>query len=311
MGVSTQIIVSQIIVMFLIMALGFVLYRVKFIDKRGAAQMSDLVLYVSNPILIARALMRDFDAELLASAGWVALLSAVTLLAAMALGLVAYRDGSPHMRLGRFSVPFSNAGFIGIPLAQALAGADGVFFISVSNTVQTALMWTYGVYQISGDKKEIAPKKVLTNPAIIAMAAGLVCFATSLRPPAVVNQALDVLGSLNTGLVMMVLGAYLGQCRVAEIIKDMQIYKVSVLRLVVMPAATLALLCALNSVVALADSVQLTVLLYQSMPVAAVAALFAHRFGEDGDYATGVVAMSTLFSLATLPIILLIAGQVL
>lgn len=302
MGVSTSIVVEQIAIMFLVMAVGFVLYRADFIDDRGAAQMSDLVLYVANPVLIAQALMRGFDAALLEGALWVSVVAAVTLVLALVLGRVLYGADAVHERAGRFAILFSNAGFIGIPLAQALVGSDGVFYISVANTVQTSLMWTYGVWLVSGDRTAMSWRKVLFNPALIAMVIGLACFATSWRPPVVIDRALDVLGSLNTGLVMLVLGAYLGQCRVRAVARDGQIYKVCAARLLVMPALTLAVLAAMNALVPTSEAARLTGLLYQAMPVAAVASLFAHRFGSDSDFATGAVAMSTLCSLATLPV---------
>lgn len=303
-----SVIANQIVVMFLIMALGFVFYRTKFIDDKGADQLSDIVLYVANPILIAQALMRDFDMDLLIGAGWVALLAAVTIGLAGLLGFVVYRDGSAHFEIGRFSMLFSNAGFIGIPLALATVGQDGVFYISVANTVQTALVWTYGVLVVSGDRREVAPKKVLLNPAILALVVGLVCFLASWQPPAVISQALDTLGSLNTGLVMLVLGCYLGQSRLGELLRDVQIYKVSVLRLLAMPLITLGVLLVLARVVHLDTSVQLGVLMYQAMPVAAVASLFAHKYDHDGDFATGAVAVTTLFSLVTLPFMMLLAS---
>lgn len=290
--------------MFVLMAVGFVLYRRGFITNAGTAQMSDLVLYVANPVLIAQALMRPFEPALLAGAGWVALLAAVTLMFSVGLGLVAYRGDAPHAAVGRFAVTFSNAGFIGIPLALVVAGQDGIFYISIANTVQTALMWTYGVRLVSGSRAEASPKKVLLNPAIVAMAVGLACFFTSWEPPALVETTLDALGNLNTGLVMLALGAYLGKCRLAEVLTDMQLYKVAALRLVGMPLIAVGCLAVLSHGFVLDEAVRLSVVMYQAMPVAAAASLFANKYEEDAAFGTKVVAATTLFSLITLPLMM-------
>lgn len=308
---TAAIVAEQIVMMFLVMALGFTLYRVGFIDDRGSAQMSDIVLYVANPVLIAQALMRDFDPQILVGALTVAALALATLLISFALGLVVFRAGSAHLEVGRISLSFSNAGFIGIPLALATIGQDGVFYISVANTVQTVFIWTYGVYLISGDRAEIAPNKVLLNPVIIAMAVGLVCFAASWRPPALIMDAMDMLGDLNTGLVMLVLGAYLGQCRLGEIMRDVQVYRVAALRLVVMPLVTLAVLVAVSRLVAIDEAARMTILMYQSMPVLTLASLLAHKYGRDGAFATAVVAVTTLLSLPVLVIMMYLGGALL
>ncbi len=300
--------------MFMVLAVGFVLYRVKFLTDEGTAQMSDLVLYVANPVLIAQALMREFDMQILVGAAWTALLAAIVLAIAAALGIAAYRGGSAHWQIGRFSVAFSNAGFIGIPLAYATLGADGVFYISVANAVQTALVWSWGVWLASGDKRECSVKKVVTSPAIIGMLVGLVCFLASWEPPELVTQALDDLADLNTGLVMLVLGAHLGKCDLKELLRSAELYKASLLRLVVMPLLTTLMLCVL--VIAFgagAPSVDvlLAMVMYQGMPVAAVASLFAHKYGRDGDFGAGAVALTTLLSLVTLPCVMGVATALL
>lgn len=302
---AVAIISGQIAVMFLLMAAGFALYRVKFLNDAGVSQMSDLVLYVANPILIAEALMRPFDAVLLMDAAWVALGTAILLAASLVVIRIAYgRSRDAEADVGRFSTMFTNAGFIGIPLAQATVGPDGVSFIAVANTVQTFLIWTYGVWLYSHDRKDIEPKRVLTNPAIIAIALGLACFVSSWQPPQVVLSALDALGSLNTGLVMLALGAYLGAADLGSIMRGRASWKVSLLRLVVMLLAAVALIRVLPG----GTAASLTLVMYEAMPAAVVASLLAQRFGGNGGHAAGVVSLSTLLSLVTLPLMLLLVA---
>ncbi|MGN0071758.1 MAG: AEC family transporter [Atopobiaceae bacterium] len=262
------------------------------------------MLYVANPILIAEALMRPFDAALLLDAAWVALGTAILLAASFAVIWVAYgRSRDAVADVGHFSTMFTNAGFIGIPLAQAVVGADGVFFIAVANTVQTFLIWTYGVWLYSHDRDDIEPKRVLTNPAIIAIALGLICFVSSWQPPQIVLSALNDLGSLNTGLVMLVLGAYLGAVDLGSILRCRASWKASLLRLVAMPLAAVALVRVLLG----SAAASLMLVMYEAMPAAVMASLLAQRVGGDGEYAAGVVALSTLLSLFTLPSMLLLA----
>lgn len=304
MSGAVAIISSQIAIMFLLMAAGFALYWVKFLNDCGVSQMSDLVLYVANPILIAEALMRPFDAALLLDAAWVTLGTAILLAASFAVIRVAYgRSRDAVSDVGRFSTMFTTAGFIGIPLAQAVVGADGVFFIAVANTVQAFLIWMYGVWLYSHDGKDKELKRVLTNPAIIAVAAGLVCFAFSWQPPQIILSALDALGSLNTGLGMLVLGAYLGVSNLGSIMRSHAFWKASLLRLVAMPLVAIALVYVLPGA---SVAAALTLVMYKAMPTAVVASLLTKWCGVDGEFAAGVVALSTLLSLVTLPSMLLL-----
>lgn len=304
------VVANQVVVMFLIMALGFVLYRVRFLNRAGVSQLSDIVLYVANPAIVFTSLLRNYDPSLLVNAGYAILAAALALGASILLANLVFRDRARRLGMvSRFAVIYSNSSFIGLPLAQATLGPDCVFYMSAANLVLTVLLWTHGVWLMSGDKGEIAPKKVLTNPIILALLAGLVCFFLSWQPPEVVTQAIDSLGSLNTGLVMLVLGAYLGMCDLRRVLRDARIYAVSALRLVVVPLITMAILVLLPNV---DTNVALTVLVFESCPVGALASLFSHKYANGGeDYGTGLVALSTVFSLATIPLVLTIASAVL
>lgn len=311
MGEVVPVIAGQIFVMFVLMALGFVLYRAHFITDAGASQMSDLVLYVANPVLILQALMRPFEARVLINAAWVALI----VLISMAIGLVVARLTYPSLdkadaRLARFSVLFCNSGFIGIPLIQATLGGEYVFYMSVANSVMIAVLWSYGVWLVSGDPDDMSARKVLTNPCVLALFVGLAFFLLSYEPPKIVSDALDALANLNTGLVMLVLGAYLGECDVLKLLRDGRMYKVSLLRLVAVPGLTIVALWAFFRF--LDPGVLTTVVIYASAPVAAVASLFSHKWRkESGEFATGAVAFSTLFSLVTMPLMVALASAVL
>lgn len=306
MGSVVSIVANQVVVMFLIMALGFVLYRVHFLNKAGVSQLSDVVLYVANPAIVFTSLLRDFDPALLVNAGYAVLAAGLALAASILLANLVFRDRTRRLGMvSRFAVIYSNSSFIGLPLAQATLGPDCVFYMSAANLVLTVLLWTHGAWLMSGDKGEIAPKKVLTNPIILALIAGLVCFFLSWRPPEVVTQAIDSLGSLNTGLVMLVLGAYLGMCDLGRVLRDARTYIVSALRLVVVPLMTLLILRLLPGI---DQNVVLTVLVFESCPVGALASLFSYKYANGGeDYGTGLVAISTVLSLVTIPLVLTLA----
>lgn len=301
LGALTQ----QIVVMAAIMALGFILRKERMIDAAGTAQMSDLVLYVANPVLIAQSLMMPFEVEKLFDAAWCALATAILMgVCIAATRMIFGRDRG----VVRFAVVFSNCGFIGIPLVQSILGPEYVFYLSVCNTVSTFMLWTYGVYLISQDQTAVSLKKVACNPCIIALAIGLVCFAVSFEPPQLLDALLTPVADLNTGLVMIVLGSYLASADIRGIIKSRIIYETCALRLIAAPLALTALLMFMPLST---PTVKLTVLVTLSTPAASTTAMFAEKFGRDYRLGSGIVALSTVLSLLTMPACIYLASAVL
>ena len=102
---------------------------------------------------------------------------------------------------------------------------------------------------------------------------------------------------------MIVLGCYLAQTRLGHIIRDLRIYKVSLLRLVVSPLLCCALLWLLPAQLISAD-VKMVVLITFATPVGAMCAMLSQKYGGNYEYGAGLVSLSTLLSLATMPLML-------
>lgn len=297
--------IEQIIVMFAIMALGFCLRRTGFVTEQGTTQLSNIVLYVANPIIIMQSLMMPFDPIKLGYAGYCFALTAVIAVCSIALTRRVWHD---RRRIAQFGVIFSNCGFLGIPLVQGMIGQEYVFYLSVCNACLVAFMWTYGVWLVSGDKSQIAVKSIVLNPCIIGLVIGFVCFITSFEPPRVVDDIMTALANLNTGMVMIVLGSYLAKADIRSLLKHRLIYLVCALRLLVIPALVLA---ALTLVRVVPLEVALAVIIALATPSAAVTAMFAEKYGKDYRLGAGIVAITTLASLVTMPVFVIAAQHLL
>lgn len=297
--------VQQIVIMAVIMVIGFFLRKEGMIDKSGTSQFSDIVLYVVSPVIIVQSLMLDFTPEKLADAAVCAALTALIIGVTIALTRLIFTDAQ---NVARFGVIFSNCGFMGIPLVQGALGDEYVFYLSVCNAVSTFIVWTYGVCLMARDRGAMSLKKVAANPCIIALALGLLCFALSFRPPEIVDAAMTTIANVNTGLVMIVLGSYLASSDLRSVFRSRLIYETCALRLLAVPAILLAMLvfAPLSS-----PLVKLTVLVTLSTPAGSVTAMFAEKFGADYRLGSGIVAVSTLLSLITMPLCIIAGSAVL
>ena len=106
------IILKQIILMFIYMTIGFLLYKKKFVTKQGSKELGLILLYVILPVVIVKAYLVTFSAELLRGLALSFAASLLVLLLSMLLSRIVFRSKYP---IEQFSSAFSNAGFIGIP----------------------------------------------------------------------------------------------------------------------------------------------------------------------------------------------------
>ena len=138
-------------------------------------------------------------------------------------------------KIEKFAATFSNAGFIGIPLVQAILGNESVFYLSAYLVCFNLLSWTYGIYLLTGKKESISLKQAIINPATIGSLVGVLLFICSIKLPNVILSTLNSVGSINTPLAMIVLGVYLGQCDIKTVFLDLKVYFVSFISLVIIP----------------------------------------------------------------------------
>lgn len=302
MTLST-IVAVQVAIVFILIAVGFVLKKSRLIDENGSKQMTNILLTIVTPCVLIKSYQRDFLPEhalnLLWAAGFAVLIHVVMII----LATLIYRpDDSKRYRINIFSAVYSNCGFMAIPLLSAVLGDDGVFYGASYLAIFNICYWTHGVCLYSGGIKALSLKKAFLNPGVIGTLLSLAMFFLQIRLPNIVLSPVEYLAGLNTPLAMIVLGAYLADINLLKTLKKPAIYTVSLLRLVVFPiiAIILARLMHLNEAVATA------VLIAAACPTATVTTLFAAKFGLDAGYASEIVSFTTVLSIATIPLVMLL-----
>lgn len=304
MGGAVAALINQIVIMFILMAIGYALYRMKIIDRKGTSQMANVVIYVAYPCITLRTLMVDFDPNMIRDARFCFVFTVVVTLISIPLTRLFFKkeDG-----VARYGAIFSNSGFIGVPIVMGVFGSEYVFYLSIGVSCLTFFIWTYGVWLVSGDKSQMSLKNCITNPNLIMILVGLVCFFFSIHSPALMATILDDLGALNTGLVMLVLGAYLAQSDMRAVVTSKKAYLVSLVRLVIIPAIVVGILALFPWIDA---KIRLTMLIALGAPVASFAAILSEKYGGNYKFGIGLVTLSTILSLITMPIMLELASLV-
>ena len=271
------IIAQQVAVLFILIAVGFLCGKKGMITEHASKVMTDIVLYVVTPCVMVSAFQREFSFDTL----YIMLIAAATALIILVGSILLARLVFRTKDIGRrkvlqFAVIFSNCGFMSLPLQKELLGDDGWFFGSIFVAVFNIVVWSYGLLDMSGDRKQLSVKKILLNPGIMGAVLATVLFVCNVKLPPIIINPVTHLANLNTPIPMLVIGYYLSQASFKKAFSD----KGSYFRVMTI-AFTIA--CA--------------------APTAATTTMFAAKFDRNVDLSVSVVAATTVLSLITMPLI--------
>lgn len=300
-----QITARQTLVLFLLMAFGAGARWTRILDGQSVKKLTDFVLIIVTPCLIVTSFQRPFDTSALAGLG----IAFVSAFACHLLGILyshlGVRDRNEvRKRQLCFATAFSNAGFMGFPLEYALLGPDGVFYGSVYVVVFHLLCWTYGVWEIRGGFGDTNVALSFVNPGVVGIALGFPLFLLSWKLPGVIAEPVKTVGDLNTSLSMVVTGFHLGGARFSAALACPWTYLTLGLRHLLVPATAVAVLFLFPGI---DTTVRLATVIPAAAPVGASVTMFSVRYGLDGEFPAALVAVSTLLSILTMPVVVGIA----
>ena len=287
------IILKQTITMGLYMLMGFVLYRTGKLTKEGSRCIATMLLWLILPVVIIRSFLKPFSMDNLAALGFSFLLGGIAYVVAMVLSWLVYRKDP----LDCFSSAFSNVGFMGIPVVQSIYGPDGVALLSMFILMFNLFFFSYGVLLISGGLK--LNLKVLLNACIFSALLGLLFGVTGWRLPGPVENTLASIGSMNTPLAMMVIGASVAHSDIRKALTNMRMYRVCLLSMFLMPVLILMVVRFLPIDPMLAG----ICVLLAAMPIAGNCGMVSDIYTPDDMTASHSVMVSTLMSGLSLPLI--------
>lgn len=303
---SIGIVVTQMLIIFVLMAAGFLFMRKGIVDSGGVKQMSALVSNICNPALL---LTSSFSEENTATNGQV-----------LQVALIAFLAFAILMGIGRFMGPllrapndqwnyyclmtmFGNTGFIGIPLATAILGAGCLIYIAVFNFMFYVYIYTYGIYLLAkqgGLKGKINPK-VFFNPGTVCAVLTVLIFFCHLPVPTIAAESLTYMGNATVFLAIFIIGTSLAQVSFREILREYRLYLFIALRFVGIPILTALIVKYIT-----ADPVILgTIVIMMAVPAGNMPLMLAKERDLDAELLSKGIILSTVLSLVTIPIVTL------
>ena len=303
---------AQVGVLFALMAVGAVCRRVRLVDEPAVKGIVNVLLLVVTPSLIVDSFQRPFDSSMMHGFFWAFAIASFAHVAIILLARLFSRGDDRSRPVLRLAMVFSNAGFMGIPLEQAILGAEGVFYGIVYVVVFNFFMWSWGLYEMRGAGdgwrwRSLRP--MLVNPGTVGIAIGLPLFFASVSLPAILKTPISLLAGLNTPLAMLVIGFYLAGADFRRVVRMPSAYLAAAVRLLVYPLAMVALLFPLRA--HFPREMMLALVTAASAPVAAMVSMFASKYERDVDLSVGLVSGTTLLSILTMPPVIAFAMEVL
>ncbi|TDO83316.1 hypothetical protein DFR79_12718 [Halanaerobium saccharolyticum] len=298
-----QVVITQIISLFLLIAVGYFLRRSKHLDKKETGAISKLLLDLILPAMLISSLQIEITAKMLGDFKdlflyWIAFY--LILIAAASLIARFFPISRDKKIVLKFFLIFGNVGYMGLPVIDVLFPENGIFFGSIGVVVFNIFLWTYGanLFLRGNDEKEINLRDIFNN-GVIAIIIGLFLMLTGLKLPGPIMTAVDMLAEATFPLSMLVIGSGLAEIKISGIFKDLNIIAYSTLKLLIIPAAALLILNYFN----IADPIRSILVLQIAMPAAANGVIFAERYEGNYVFAAESLFLSTLMAALSIPAI--------
>lgn len=293
-------IAQQVLVLFVLIAVGFFCGKKKILNDTSSSGMTDIVLYVVTPCVMITAFQREFSIDLLGKIAVAVLCAALILTGSILLSVLVLRDKDESRRkVLQFAAVFSNCGFMSLPLQKAILGDDGWFYGSIFVAVFNIFVWTYGLVSMSGDRKQLSIKKLAVNPGIFGVVVALILFVCKINLPYIISQPISYISDLNTPLPMLIIGFYLSKADFKKAFTDIGIYAALAVRLIVIPVAAAVIM----SLFHIDPTIVVAFIIASSAPTAATTTMFAAKYSRNVELSVGVVASTTVVSIVTMPLV--------
>ncbi len=298
---------QQVLILFILIAVGVVCGKARILTEKSTKCITDIVLYFVTPCVLIKSFIEiPFSTQKLKELLLALLIALLIHVGMILLSFPLIRDANnSRERMLRFAMIFSNAGFMGLPLQEALLGADGAFYGGAYIAIFNIVVWTYGLWIMSGDKKAISPKKALLSPGVVGVLIGFILFLTpvfikNFALPEILFSPIKHLANLNTPLPMIIIGFYLADVDFGALLKDFKSFYVILLRNTAIPLLALGImyLCGVRGSMLVSTTISV------STPTAAITTMFAAKYDRYPGISCNIVSISTLLAVITMPLII-------
>lgn len=303
-----SIVLEQMEIFIVYLLIGVIAVKTRVLDREKLGVLAGCITKILLPLLIFTNTINGTTKEQFLSSLIIILIAAVLYLflyiLAAVLGQIAKLSGS-QKNIYRACTMFGNCGFMGIPIITALYPNQGGLYIAMYTVIDQLALWTVGMNLTAPADEEnsvIVQERIrkMVNPATVAIVLGVLLVLTGIRLPAAVSTALTKTGAAASPLAMIYLGGVFCYIRIGDYLKKKEIYMTVLVKMILAPIAVYA---ELGHIPGLASDIVVTVSVLCALPTMSSVAMMAESQHSDSDYAAGMIFVTTLLSIVTLPVV--------
>ena len=327
---SITVVLQQMIMIFILIGIGMVLYKKKMLSEATSKQISGIIVNVTNPALLIcsafgdgpKMSLRELGTALIVFLMIYAILIGVSFLIPRILRV----PNQYHYSYQMLTV-FGNVGFIGIPLASAVLGTESLIFVSIYNLIFNLLIYTFGISllqraaarqsvtalkdqtdiqdaqnartSVSNTRVTSSLWKKLINAGTISAAATIIFYLGSFPVPVIVSSTLNYMGQSTTLLSMLVLGASVAQMAPKDIFSHPKLYGYVLLRQILIPVGCVLLFRPIINNTLILN----TLALMLAVPAGNLPLMLCKQLHAEGDTISQGIILTTILSLVTIPVV--------
>lgn len=309
MGYSV-ILLSKLSSMMLMAAVGYILVKMHILKEEDSSVLTKLLVYALQPCLIFRSMQIDLTPE--RAKGFAA--AVIFAFSCMFIAAVAANILKKPFKLDAVDMTtlmFANVGNLVLPVVAMTLGDEMTFYCSGFQLPFNLFVWIYGYILMSGGGR-IPYRKILCNPNLIALFAGLLGLVTGLKVPAVIDTAMEGFQTMVAGSSMMLVGVVIAGSDLKAIFMNKRAYLISAGRLLLIPVLTILCLYATGFLARHPQYTQvlMAIMIAAAAPAASSVIQLSVLTGHDAAKAGAYNVMSTVFCVFTMPLVIFLYQMV-
>lgn len=295
---------SNVLITLLYILPGFIIGKIKKASADHLPTLSAVLIYVCGPCMTTSAFLAlDFSVVNLVNMGL--FFVATLLLQAAFMGLIFFlfrkRSNESKYRILAIGSVLGNVGFFGLPVVKALfpQNPEVMCFAAVYVISMNILVFTIGVFCLTGRKDTMTLKAAILNPSMLGFVIGIFCYLTDAKQilPQLIKNGVGLLGNMTTPLCMIILGIRLSAVRLEKLFTRPIVYMTCLGKQILFPLFCYAAVVLLP----LPASFKGSLLVLSATPCASIIFNMAEIHRSETELSANCVLVSTLLCFLTIP----------
>lgn len=296
-----MVLLQQMGILFVYMMIGYVACKKEYFDQEFGKKLSWLVVNVANPMLAISAVVNN-EEQIAKKDFYVTVLLAICFYAFFLIlaQILPRLIGVQNSDIGVYKMmtTFNNIGFMGFPVIAAAYGNGALIYAVPFSIMFNILCYTWGIQTLCGGGEKGNWKRII-NIGTISGIISIVLFFMQIPVPKMICSLSAGLSNLTGPLSMLVIGISIAAMELKDLFTDVKLLKFALIKLLAVPVAVMLLVCQVIDNQLICE----VFLVMMATPAASMCAMLSQQYGGDYELAAKGVALTTILSVITMPIV--------